>query len=312
MIQRMMCVFFTFLLGCFSLSAVQLQFKPGNEASYFFRQWIKGEKNFCGDETIFAWGLEADIDLKIESVNDGPSIYPIQVELRLSNIKYLSEIKRGITYIKSAFDSTNPQEALCDDAVKLNNLNTTYHFKIDGDFKITELTNHIANFYLNDDSSSSADSDSPDMAASENDLDKDEVCLFLPWTFELFLTQVFHLADQDLHAGQSYEVDCYPLDCLEDVRCKLEEKTLTQHSAYQIEQIQPHKIFAVWKGNAQIKDNYWEDSLSKVFVKTKKEWDTENSLIQKNHCEFTLKDNSTFLFFNTSVKVNGFQTWFAR
>lgn len=127
-----------------------------------------------------------------------------------------------------------------------------------------------------------------------------------PWTFELLLTQLFHLSGENLLVTKAYPVSCHQLLNWEEDALDEEEISLHHSSAYTINTIDSKKMEASWEGNAEVE---WVeyDVNEDVFVAGNVTWDIANPMIQERHLE--VKIEATAPFIPAHLKMSVEQTW---
>jgi len=188
--QRFVLAFFFVCLVCITqvANAELLSFKPGHKASYTISQTLFAELSHLGETVYCQSEATMDLDIEILSTNEETGSYPFEVKLSIQKL-LISELQQnGLSSTTIRYNShrdTPPENHLL--ATHLDTLiNAPLHFKVEKDFEVKETTGLLAKM--------NAQYDSPS-----------ELGLFgtTPWTFELLLTQLFHLSGQDLLPAQT-------------------------------------------------------------------------------------------------------------
>ncbi len=190
------------------------------------------------------------------------------MEVTLKKIDFFEVRQDGMssTVIKYATNSPKTLEnhILADHLDKL--INHPLIFRVEGAFQVKETTGYLAQI-------------------NENFYSPSNQGLFgaTPWTFELLLTQLFHLSGEKLQLTNSYPVSCYQfLDWEEDADDRLNEQEISLHqtSHYKINQMNSKKIDASWQGNAKV--IRLKDGLDgNISLAGNVAWDIANPMIQK-------------------------------
>lgn len=270
-----------------------LLFTVGDKASYTISQKLNSEYNFFDDKITYAQSeAMIDLDIKILSANPKASDYLFDVEVILKKI-FIFEIQQdGKSSTIISYDSDglkNPENKLLEQYIdKL--INYPLNFRVEKDFQIQETTGYLAETYK--------DFESPSPMG-----------LFgiTPWTFELLLTQLFHLSGENLLCTNSYPLSCYQLLNWEDEALDEQEISVNQTSAYTVTAINSKHIKASWTGNAKVAR--LEDKMDgEVSVIGNVTWDIANPLIQKRNLKVKIEQIQNGLF-PAHVKMSGQQTW---
>lgn len=290
--KNLLCIFLLFsFFYANNVQAEFLLFKAGDKASLRICQKLDSEyENF--DEITYSQS-EAIIDLDIEilSSNQETSHYPFDVEVTLRKI-LISEVQqdgKSTTIISYDSDSANKENKIL--STHLDKLiNHPLLFRVEKDFQIKETTGHLTQIYEN------FDSPSP-------------MGLFgaTSWTFELLLTQLFHLSGENLLSTNLYPVSCYQFLNWEDEALDEQEISLNQSSAYIVNAIDSKKIEASWEGNAKVA-SVEDDMNGEVSVIGNVTWDIANPLIQKRDLEVKIEETHNG-WFPAHIKMSAQQIW---
>lgn len=289
-----MCIFLlsSFLWGNNALYSEFLLFKAGDKASYTISQKLTSEFEIFDETTYSQSEATIDLDIEILSLNQKTFRYPFEVEVTLKKI-IISEIQQdGISSTIIRYDSdclrNLENNILAEHLDRL--INYPLNFRVEKDFQIKETTGHLAQIYENFDSPSSMGL----LGAT-------------PWTFELLLTQLFHLSGENLVLTNSYPASCYQFLNWEDEALDEQEIGLLQSSAYIVNAIDSKKIEASWKGNAKVA-SIEDDMNGEVSVIANVTWDIANPMIQKRDLEVKIEQTYNG-FFPAHINFSAQQTW---
>lgn len=268
-----------------------LVFKVGDKASLRICQKLTSEYEIFDEITYSQSEATIDLDIEILSSNQETSDYRFDVEITLRKI-LISEIQqdgKSTTTINYDSESANKENKIL--STNLDKLiNNSLVFRVEKDFQIKETTGHLTQIYENFESPSS-------------------IGLFgaTPWTFELLLTQLFHLSEENLLSKNLYPVTCYQFLNWEDEALDEQEISLNQSSAYRVNAIDSKKIEASWKGNAKAASV--EDGMNgEVSVIGNITWDIANPLIQNRDLEVKIEEMHN-RWFPAHVKMSVQQIW---
>lgn len=291
--KNLLCVFLLFsFFYAHNVHPELLLFKAGDKASLRICQKLASECEFF-DETTYSQS-DATIDLSIEilSSNQETSHHPFDVEVTLKKI-FISEIQQdGKSTTMISYDSdrgANKENKIL--ATHLGKLiNHPLVFRVEKDFQIKETTSYLTQIYENFDSPSS-------------------MGLFgvTPWTFELLLTQLFHLSGENLLSTNLYPVSCYQFLNWEDEALDEQEINLNQSSTYVVNAIDSKKIEASWEGNAKVACGE-NDMHGEVSVTGNVTWDIANPLIQKRDLEVKMEETYGG-WLPAHIKISAQQIW---
>lgn len=268
-----------------------LLYKAGDKASYTISQKLISEHEIFDEKTFSESEATINLDVEILSLNHETSNYPFNVKVVLRKI-FISEIQqdgKSKTIISYDSDSENKKNKIL--ATYFDKLiNHPLVFRVDNDFQIKEITGYLTQIYEN------FDSPSP-------------MGLFgaTPWTFELLLTQLFHLSGENLLTTNSYPASCYQFLNWEDEALDEQEISLNQTSTYIVNAIDWKKIKASWKGNAIVASI--EDHMNgEVSVIGHVAWDIANPINQKRDLEVKIEQTYNG-FFPSHIKMSIQQAW---
>ncbi len=274
-----------------ALYAEFLLFKPGNKASYTISQKIVSEYGIFNETTYTQSEAIIDLDIKVLSSNRETLSYPFEVEVTLKKV-LISEIQQNdYSSTTIRYDSNGLEvNALTEYFDKL--IDYPLVFRVKKDFQIEETTSYLNSL------DEKFDSPSP-------------MGLFgtTPWTFELLLTQLFHLSGENLLSTNSYPVSCYQFLNWEDEALDERESCIDQTGAYKVNAIDSKKIEASWIGNAKVTSS--EDYMNmkgKVSVIGNVTWNIANPMIQKRDLEVKIEQKYNGIF-PAHVKMSAQQTW---
>lgn len=242
------------------------------------------------------------LDIKIVSSNPQTLSYPFDVEVTLKKF-LVSEIQQddqSSTVISYDSDSLRTLEnyVLAEHLDKL--ISHPLRFRIEGDFQIKEMTGYLDQIDEDFNSPFDEDFNSPSILG-----------LFgtTQWSFELILTQLFHLSGQNLLSKKSYPTSCYQFLNWEDEALDEQEINIDQSSDYIISNMDSKNIEATWQGNAKVTNTEVEDGYDgHVSVEGNVIWDCTNPLIQKRDLKAEIKETQTG-FYSSHVKLSVQQTW---
>ncbi|MBA3957861.1 MAG: hypothetical protein H0X51_05665 [Parachlamydiaceae bacterium] len=255
--------------------ATPLQFQPGASATYEVSQTIDLDRNLLGYPISIQSDSTIVFDLKILSADPKTNSFPYMVEVILRSAK-ISEKQKSIATTKFNFDSTKPSAALVDDddpaVIYTDLIDRSLRFTIWNEFQIEETSGYLA-------ISNQVHSSPTPTGLFGTTL----------WGYEFLLTQIFHLADQNLEAGQKYPVSCYQLLNWEDVPLEKIAISMSQSSNYHIESIDSDKIVGAWEGSATVVRTCG-DYNGCVSITGNTIWNPENSLSQEHHLSAAIQE----------------------
>ena len=270
-----------------------LIFKAGDKASYTISQKTTGERKLF-DETILA-DSQATIDVNIEVLSSNEqSSYPFDVVVTLKKIFFTEVQQNGESSTTISYDSsglkTVENHILAKHIDQL--IDHPLHFRVEKDFNIKEVTGYLAQI---DESY-----DSPSLVG---------IFGTTPWSFELLLTQLFHLSGENLKATNSYSASCYQFLNWEDEALNDQELNLDQSSSYIISNADANHISASWQGNAKVVS--FEGRIKgNVSVAGNVTWDTNNPMIQTRELKAQILE--THSRFPLHAKISAEQTWHSK
>ncbi len=290
-----------FLLGscfCFhqTLSADPLVFKVGDAASYTVTQttdcqnkWLSGvfgtERNRYEDTIAFT--------VKILSSDAETLSYPFDVELTMKGIRINNTETSGDETKTVSYDSDNPLDADKYTWAKhlANLINVPMHFRVNGEFDVKEVTGLLER-----------------ERTALDDLSSKYFFGTTPWSFELLLTQLFHLSGEEMQPSVAYPVSCYQLIDWEDEKIKIEEYDLRQNGGYVISSVDPETIEGIWQEVAVIKGDKTAIDLSKaaISVDGNVKWNAANPLIQQREMNACINARYSFI---VRQKFSAKQVW---
>lgn len=281
---------FSFLFA-HSVYAEFLLFKTGDKASYTISQKLASEYEIFDETTYSKSEATIDLDVEILSANQETSSYPFEVGVTLRRL-LISEIQedgKSSTIINYDSGSSNNESKIL--AAHLDKLiNQSLVFRVEEDFQINEMTDYLAQLY--------EELDSPSLMG---------IFGATPWSFELLLTQLFHLSGENLLPTNLYPVSCYQFLNWEDEALDESEISLNQSCAYLVNAIDSNDIEASWKGNAQVAN--FEDELNgEVSVIGSVIWDVANPLIQKRDLAVKIEEIYDG-WVPIHIKLSAQQTW---
>ena len=290
-----------FLLGsccCFhqTLSADPLVFKVGDAASYSVTQttdcqnkWLSGvfgtERNRYEDTIAFT--------VKILSSDAETLSYPFDVELTMKGIRINNTETSGDETETVCYDSDNPQDADKYTWAKhlANLINVPMLFRVNGEFDVKEVTGLLEK-----------------ECTALDDFSSQHFFGATPWSFELLLTQLFHLSGEEMQPSVAYPVSCYQLINWEDEKIKIEEYDLRQDGGYVISSVDPETIEGTWQEVAIIKGDKTAIDLSKaaISVDGNVKWNAANPLIQQREMNACINARYSFI---VRQKFSAKQVW---
>lgn len=291
-----------FIFSIFFLSTLQaefLSFKAGDQVSYIITQKSTGTFKFFDDQESREperINVHSDatihLDVKILSTDENGSKYPFDVEITPKKIVITELQLDGLSTRIICYDSENkelmPFERLENYFNKI--INQPLIFRIEESFQVKEIKSQLTEANKDFDSTSF-------------------IGLFgaTPWTYEFFLTQLFHLSGENLKVKNQYPVSFHELINWEDEFIE-KEKIITDGSFnYKVASINSNEIEASLKGSSEAtSDEYKIDS--EIFLDGNVIWSTESPLIQKRHLSIKIKFNQKE-FFQTDVDLDIEQTW---
>lgn len=274
-----------------NLQAEILLFKTGDKASYSIFQRLDSEYEIFNTTTYSQSEATIDLDIEILSSNE-ETHYPFDVKVTLRKILTTEFQQDDENSTIIGYESDCP--------IELKNIGLATHldklidyplvFRVEKDFKVKEITGHLTEIYQNFDSPS-------------------QIGLFgtTPWTFELLLTQLFHLSGENLLSANSYPASCYQFIHWEDDALDEQEISLDQTGSYIVTAVDSKKIEASWEGNA-IVASVKDDMNGEVSVIGNVTWDIANPMIQKRHLEVKIEETHNG-FFSPRVKMSAQQIW---
>lgn len=267
---------YTFVLAMFfcadnAVHADTLLFKAGDKAFYTITQKINAEGIIFGDPIIHE--SEATIDFNVEILSSNPETlgYPFDVEINLRRMRVVQSESDGSSTDKIKYDSKSSKNSANPVLVKhLKKLiDHPLRFRVEDEFQVKETTGYLEEIYF--------DCDENLFGAT-------------PWTYELMLTQLFHLTGEDLQKENSYSVSCYQLLNFEDDPMDEEEQKIDQDSNYTVTAVNSKEIKASWLGEAKVTaapDN--EDGMDgTVSVNGHVTWNMKNPILQKRDLKVNL------------------------
>lgn len=270
------------------ISAETLNFKAGDRAAYIINQKINLVANDVTDnfESKISGQSDQTLHLDIKLLNVGENGFPYDVEVKVKSLASCSTIYDELGHRMVKLDSANFSKVNSVVARILQPLiDYPLNFRVDADFQVTETTGMLAAVY-------------DQLDDLDNDLADYAIFGATPWCYELILTQMFHLAGQDLQLGESYSTRCYPLLAWESEPLNEQEMQIGESSNYSVETIAGTNLIGFWRGNATVSgEKDGEKYLGTVQVKGEVIWDPANSLSQARLLEIDVTEqmNSTFV-----------------
>lgn len=285
---------FLALFVCQSAFAEILCFKAGDKASYTITQEVKSELEMFSREFGLSTG-SIDIDVEILSVNEETLSYPYDVQVTLKHVYGLDVAKDGYSVTTTQYDSgslkTEENHLLAEYFEKL--IDHPLIFTVEQDFQVKETSNYLTELH--------EDFESPCFM---------EMLGASPWTYQFFLTQLFHLSGQDLQIATVHPKSCHQLLSWEDDELSDDIKILNQECDYIINSNDAEKIVASWQGNAKAES--FEDSMKgEVTLDGNVTWDAANPMIQQRDVKIHLEAYMNG-FFSTHAKLSIHQNWQSR
>ncbi len=287
-------IFLTVCIGvCQFAFAEPLTFKAGDKASYTITQETKSELEWFSKEFGSATG-SIDIDVEILSVNEETLSYPYEVQVILKRVSGLDVAKDGYSVTTTAYDSgslkNEDNQLLAEYFEKL--IDHPLTFKVEKDFQVKETSDYLTPLHEDFESPCSIEM----LGAS-------------PWTYQVFLTQLFHLSGEDLQIATVHKKSCHQFISWEDEPSE-DLKILNQESDYTINSNDSVKIDASWQGNAKVES--FEDSMNgEVTLTGSVNWDNANPMIQQRDVKIDLEAYMNG-FFSINAKLSIHQTWQSR
>lgn len=276
-----------------------LSFKTGDQASYTITQKLDVEQELFD----VIWHAQSEttiaIDMKILSSNPETFSYPFDVEVTLKKLAFYEreQDEDGSRTIK--YDSkgvrTPENTVIAEYLDKL--IDHPLSFRVEGDFQVKETSGYLANICEVDD-------------FAEDDFIPSDLHLLgtTPWSFELLLTQLFHLSGENLLLTNAYPVSCYQFLNWEDDKLDEQFLEIEQSSAYTVTNKDTKKIAATWKGTANvtggIEDSKDEDLAGNVSLVGNVTWDITNPMVQQRDLEAQMDESCM-----SHVKMSVQQTW---
>lgn len=241
------------LLTTSSVAAEQLQFQTGQSASYIVTQTIELEA-LQGCATTATVNDTIAFDVKIISIDPLTQSYPIDVEVTLRRLSCESTLYRHNAFNKPriiTYDSNSlPISGNAKLAKKIASIiDLPLKFTVNKDFDIKELTCVLSKF--------------------EKSLNV-EVHGFLAtpvWNMNVLLTQLFHLAGENLEASQTYPVNSWKILLGDAGQNNISLSNNNESSGYTIDSIDSDRISATWKTNlvteyVELDSSSWTDDSS--------------------------------------------------
>jgi len=287
-----------FLGASTSLQAEFLQFVPGNSASYELHQTVSHKVDLMGVITNVDIDATIALDVKILEASETLS-YPFTVEVTLRNLQFATVESSGRNYKANNFASEEEDSTLPALSEFLPNIiDVPMTFIVNGPFDVVETSGVI---------------DQLDPLYTQEILSV-KIFGLTPWTYNLFLTQLFHLAGEDLELSNSYEVEGHQLFNWEDGVVNEDEVDIVQFFTYDILKMDNENIDATWKGSAILfNKSVFAGLPGQLGVEAQVSWNKNNPLIQQRKMKLDLNEKITFLgLFEMAVQMNIEQTWQAQ
>lgn len=252
------------LITCFSVNTSVygelLKFKAGDKSTYIITQQMVGEidpsDQYRSDGMMY-------IDLTVLSVNEANNSYPIEVEVKMREL-HIDEFHQNDLASAMVIEdlvSTQSQGTDVPPSKFQPLIDNAMIFRIEGPFQVKETTGVLAQ--VND---------------GEGDFAFGHFGA-TPWTFELFLTQLFQFAGEDLKAKKSYHANCHQLFFWENAEPNEGGLEIIEKSNYKIKKVNPSVIKATWKGKAEL-INQIQNHYGVVKIEEEVIWHTDNPMIQ--------------------------------
>lgn len=279
---------------CQSLCAGTLLFHPGDSASYSVSQIVNAEGQFMGFSHKQNSQGTLNFDIKILASNPETLSYPFDVELIVRRIQ-VSQIEQqeGPKPKIRQYDSANPAHAQkMKHTEQLTALiNTPLHFRVYNEFDVVETTGLLEKTYKQID-----------------DLSATQVFGTTPSSFELLLTQLFHLSGEEMEESATYPVSCYQFINWEEDKLDEGEIKVCQTSAYAVTSTDSETVQARWEGVASVKEQDWIlFGLRKgtIIVDGDAKWNTANPLVQQRTLNVEIKARYPLIHQKISIQ----QVW---
>ena len=284
---------FLTLFVCQSAFAETLCFKVGDKASYTIIQEINAEQEMFSKEFGHSKG-SIDIDVEILSVNEETLNYPYEVQVTLKHISAVDVAKDRFSVTTTQYDSESltkeDNKHLVEYFEKL--IGHPLTFTVEQDFQVKETSNYLTplheDFYFKSPCSMEM------LGAS-------------PWTYQFFLTQLFHLSGEELQIATVHPKSCHQLLNWEDDEPSDDLKILNQECDYIIDSNNTDTIDARVIGSARVES--FEDAMrGEVNLTGNVTWNATNPMIQQRDMTIYL-EAYTKGFFASHAKLSIHQTW---
>jgi len=285
---------FLALFVCQSAFAAPLSFKTGDKASYTIFQEVNSEMEMFSKEFGHST-CSIDIDVEILSVNEETLSYPYDVQVTLKRVFAIDKEKVGFGVTITEYDSNSlkpdDNQLLVEYFEKL--IDHPLTFRVEQDFQVKETSNYLTELFEDFESPGSMEM----LGAS-------------PWTYQFFLTQLFHLSGEDLQIATVHPISCHQLLSWEDDELSDDLKILNQECDYIIHSNDSEKINASWQGNAKVES--FEDSMNgEVMLTGNVTWDAANPMVQQRDLKIHL-EAYYYYFFSIHAKLSIHQVWQSR
>lgn len=289
---------FTFCIPQIAFADLLL-FKVGDAALYTINQKTYTSIESLNKSKYYTQDLSLTFEVKVLSSNPETLSYPFEVEVILKDIINQQQLvkTKGFYNGNSTFtyNSTDTLEQThSNDLTKqlAQLIDSPLHFNIKGEFQIEETTGRLKK-----------------IRKAYKKLYKQ--CMGVtPWTFELLLTQLFHLSGTNLQPSKHYPVSCYEMLNWEDAPLDPQKIEVNQNSSYFILSLNSKHAKAVWQAEASVIDREFdwdENSEGKVSLEGNVCWDTNNPLIQQRTLKALIRDTHSALDIKAEVMAE--QTW---
>lgn len=284
------------IVFCMNIHADILPFKAGQKAAYTLTQKLDSDIAIFSESDHVESNATIDLDVEILSANEETASYPFDVKITLKKIIY-TEIQQdsNSTHVIS-YDSDIKGRKVANTPLLTEHfqkiIDHPLYFRVEKDFQVKEIGNYLTT--LNE------DFESPSLTG-----------LFgaTHWTYELFLTQLFHLSGENLTEQKSYPASCYQLLNWEDEAMDEDQVRIYQESNYIIDSINSKGIYAFWQGNAKAIDlHLFSQRSGDVTVTANVTIDAAKPLVQQRTLKVEMEDTASGLT-RVTGKISAEQTW---
>lgn len=243
-----------------TLLAETLNFKSGQTAIYQICENIKLESSIFGFES--EQQSTSKLILEIELIKDNDCSYPFLVQVIVKDI-------------------TNDKEVDVESALCIQKLfGYPLQFLVKEPFMVEEQTGRLAEVY--------------DQLGRNS-----EEAIFgtTPWCYELLLTQLFHLAGEELDGDHArIPVNGYQLLNWEDEKIEDADYDIIDTGCYDIQNVSESCLKGEWSGEAKVKGkdaDHWIHMEGHTCFSGSVVWDKHNPLIQERFFSASLQEKAT-------------------